>query len=351
MQLKRGHRLGRDWWSMKTTQSPGTRSDHQPVAPKLEFKTDGQAIAIEFTDQALSPPAGSATFWGWLRPLDWTRRLAAAMPQPLPRSNNRLMPVEKALAFMHGLLCDARKLTQVAYLRRDPLAPELLGIKRIASQSVLSRFFQGFGSAGDNLRSFRPLWHWCLDRLPTSKAGYTLALDSTRLLPCDGQQEGVRSGYTRQGVKPCLHPLLAVLAEVRLVAQLWLRPGNTACGNHAAAFFLDLWQNLPRHVRLQGGAGRLGPLPARTAGSVGATAAALCGGRPAEPADPEAAPERPGVGGDRGAGDGSGGVGTPGPELAASAAAGVDPAPGGRGRKPGRQAAPGRAGPPVPGSW
>ena len=222
------------------------------MAPKLEFKTDGQAIAIEFTDQALSPPAGSATFWGWLRPLDWTRRLAAAMPQPLPRSNNRLMPVEKALAFMHGLLCDARKLTQVAYLRRDPLAPELLGIKRIASQSVLARFFQGFGSAGDNLRSFRPLWHWCLDRLPTSKAGDTLDLDSTRLLPCDGQQEGVRSGHTRQGVKPCLHPLLAVLAEVRLVAQLWLRPGNTACGNHAAAFFLDLWQNLPRHVRLQG---------------------------------------------------------------------------------------------------
>ena len=85
--------------------------------------------------------------------------MAAALPQELPLSNNKILPVEKALAFMHGLLCDARKLTQVAYLRRDPLVPELLGIKGAASQSVLSRFFQGFDSVGDNLRCFRPLWH------------------------------------------------------------------------------------------------------------------------------------------------------------------------------------------------
>ena len=237
---------------MKTTQSSGTRPDHQTVAGSLEFKSGGKAIAIEFTEQQLSPHAGSAVFWGWLHRLDWRKRLAAALPHPLPTSNNKLLPLEKALAFMHGLLCDARKLTHVAYLRRDPLAPELLGITRVASQSVLTRFFQGFGSAGENLRTFRPLWHWCLDRLPSQKEGYTLDLDSTRLLHKDGQQEGVKGGYTKQGIKPCLHPLVAVLAEVRLVAQLWLRPGNATCGNNVTAFFLDLWANLPSHIRLQG---------------------------------------------------------------------------------------------------
>ena len=59
-------------------------------------------------------------------------------------------------------------------------------------------------------------------------------------------------GYTAKGLKPCLHPLLAMISEVRLVAQLWLRPGNTACGSNARAFFLDLWGNLPRHIRLRG---------------------------------------------------------------------------------------------------
>jgi hypothetical protein len=184
---------------MKTTQSAGIGPDHQTVAGTFEFKSNGKAIALDFTDQQLSPHAGSALFWGWLR------------PHARPQSNNKLLPLEKALAFLHGLLCDARKLTHVAYLRRDPLVPELLGLTRVASQSVL-----------------------------------------TRLLHKDGEQEGVKSGYTKQGIKPCQHPLLAVLAEVRLVAQLWLRPGNTACGNNVNAFFLDLWDHLPRHLRLKG---------------------------------------------------------------------------------------------------
>jgi hypothetical protein len=237
---------------MKTTPSSGTRPVHQKVARSLEFKSNGKAIAIEFTDQQLSPHAGSATFWGWQGALDWGEALSAALPHPLPTSNNHLLPREKALAFMHGLLCEARKLTHVAYLRRDPLVPALLGIKRIASQSVLSRFFQGFNSAGKNLRCFRALWRWGLNRLPSARGGYTLDLDSTRLLHEDGHQEGVAVGYTRQGLKPCLHPLLAVLAEVRLVAQLWLRAGNAPCGSNVTAFFLDLWENLPRHIRLRG---------------------------------------------------------------------------------------------------
>lgn len=81
---------------MKTTQSSGTRPVHQTVAEGFEFKADGRTIGIEFTDQRLSPHAGSATFWGWLRPLDWTRRLAEALPHPLPVSNNHILPMEKA---------------------------------------------------------------------------------------------------------------------------------------------------------------------------------------------------------------------------------------------------------------
>ena len=88
--------------------------------------------------------------------------------------------------------------------------------------------------------------------MPSAKEGYTLDLDSTRLLHKDGPQAGVAVGYPRQGLNPCLHPLLAVSAEVRLVAQLWLRPGNTSCGGNATAFFLDLWEKLPWHLRLRG---------------------------------------------------------------------------------------------------
>lgn len=225
---------------------------HQTVAEALEFKVEGKAIAVGFTDQQLSAHAGSATFWAWLHGSGWPGLLGRHLPHRLPQSNNHLLPREKALAFIHGLLGEARKLTHVAYLRRDPLVPELLGIGRVASQSALSRFFAGFGSAGTNLRCFRPLWRWCMQRLPSRPEGYTLDLDSTKLLHEDGHQPGVHPGYTRQGIKPCLHPLLAVLAEVRVVVQLWLRPGHATCGNNVTAFFLDLWHHRPAHLRLRG---------------------------------------------------------------------------------------------------
>lgn len=237
---------------MKTTQSSGTRPVHQTVAPAFNFKSGGKAIAVEFTDQRLSPHAGSATFWGWLHPSGWVKALAVALPHAPSLSNNSITALTKALAFTHGLLCDARKLTHIAYLRRDPLVPERLNIERVPSQSTLSRFFAGFGSAAANLRCFGPLWRWCIDRLPSRPEGYTLDLDSTRLLHEDGQQAGVAVGYTKRGLKPCLHPLLAVVAEVRVVAQLWLRSGNASCGNNAVAFFQELWANLPRHIRLRG---------------------------------------------------------------------------------------------------
>jgi hypothetical protein len=67
--------------------------------------------------------------------------LAEHLPHRTPASNNHLTAVDKALAFTHGLLCEARKLTHVAYFRRDPMVPELLDIRRVASQSSFSRFF------------------------------------------------------------------------------------------------------------------------------------------------------------------------------------------------------------------
>jgi hypothetical protein len=236
---------------MKKIQSLGDNPVHQTVAEKIKFQSAGQTIQIEFTDQELSPHAGTATFWSFLHQSGWREVVARHLPHPIPISNNALSPLTKVLGFVQGLLCGATKLTHVAYLRRDPMVPALLGIKRVPSQSTLSRFFQGFTSAGKNLACFRPLFAWGMQRLPGKREGYALDLDSTRLLHEDGHQDGVEVGYTRVGTKPCLHPLLAIFSEVRLVASFWLRPGNCSCGNNVTAFFLDLWDNLPAHLRLR----------------------------------------------------------------------------------------------------
>ena len=154
---------------------------------------------------------------------------------------------------MHGLLCDARKLTHVSYLRRDPLVPELLGIKRVASQSVLTRFFQGFTSAGGNLRCFRPLWHWGLDRLPSQKEGYTLDLDSTRLLHKDGHQEGVAVRLHQAGNQALSASApggagRGAVGGATVVAARQQPPAATT----SPRSFWTCGTNLPRHIRLRG---------------------------------------------------------------------------------------------------
>jgi hypothetical protein len=235
---------------MKKQQSTSTRSIHQSVAPKFELKTGSKSIAIEFTNQRLSPHAGTTAFWGWAHSINVPQKLKAALPHPLPRSNNSLLPHEKALGFVQGIICDGRKLTHCSHLRHDPMVPEVLDIKRVASQSSFTRFFKGFDSAASNSQCFRSLFRFCMDQLPSAD-GYTLDLDSTRLLHRDGHQEGVAGGYTKEGIKPCLHPLLGVLGEARMVAQFWLRPGNTNCSNNAVAFINELFSNLPSHIRIK----------------------------------------------------------------------------------------------------
>ena len=225
-------------------------SAHQTVTEAIKLNTGTKTIRILPTPQKLSAHAGQATFFGFLA-LRKVRALVAGLWPHRPTSPNASKPVEIALGFIAGILAGADKLARIAHLRGDPVLPAIMEVRRLPSQSTLSRFLACFDGAGKNLRCFRALWRWGMERLPSRREGYTLDLDSTALLHEDGKQEGVRVGHTRFGLKPCLQPLLAVLEEAKLVAQFWLRPGNAHGTSNVIACTLDLLDNLPRHLRLR----------------------------------------------------------------------------------------------------
>lgn len=229
-----------------TSTNHSGRSGHQTVTEFIRLPTAEPAIQIGFTDQKVSGRAGLLTFAGFL---NW-HRFGALLARVLPHHKARGLPAaDLALGFLAGILAGAQNLAQVAYLRRDVMLPVLLAIERIGSPSSFTRFFQGLDTVGKNLATFRPLWHWCQERLSRRPGGYALGLDSTQLLHEDGYQEGVQTGYTRLGPKPCLHPLLAVLEEAKLVVGFWRRPGNASCANNVGAVTLEVLANLPRWIR------------------------------------------------------------------------------------------------------
>lgn len=233
----------------KQTTKSHEASTHQTVTGEFKFKAGSKTIHITTTEQQLSGHAGQVSFWSFLHLRKVRALLAQALPHR-PTSPNAMQPVDIACGFLAGVLAGADRLTRIAWLRGDPLLPEVMASECIPSQATLSRFLRHF-TAGSSLQCFRQLWRWTMEKVPARRAGYTLDLDTTSLLHEDGQQEGVRVGHTRVGLKPCLQPMLAVLAEAKMCVQFWLRPGNAHCSNNLLNFTLELLSQLPRHLHLR----------------------------------------------------------------------------------------------------
>jgi hypothetical protein len=233
---------------MKPTQVSGPRQEaHQTVRLSIDTKDGTSSIRIGFTDQRLTAYGGMIVWSHFLQQKRFRQQLRAVLPHA-PTSPNAYDPTDVALGYVGGILCGADKLSRVAWLQSDPAVAEVLGVEAVASQSTLSRFFGVFGQK--SCEGLRGLHRQAVSSLPTLPSGYTLDLDSWALLHEDGHQQGVAVGYTRHGLKPCHRPLIAGLAEAKLIANYWLRPGNTACVNGAANFLRQTVQTLPHQVRV-----------------------------------------------------------------------------------------------------
>jgi hypothetical protein len=233
---------------MKPNQVPEPRREaDQTVRLPIDTKATTSSIRISFTDQRLTAHGGLVVWSHFLHQKRFRQRLREVLPH-CPTSPNAYDPTDVALGYVGGILCGADKLSRVAWLQSDPALSEVLGVEAIASQSTLSRFFDVFGQKTCN--ALNGLHRQAVGSLPSLQNGYTLDLDSWSLLHEDGHQQGVAVGYTRQGLKPCHRPLLAALAESKLIANYWLRRGDSSCANGAAEFLRQTVQGLPAHIRL-----------------------------------------------------------------------------------------------------
>jgi hypothetical protein len=93
-----------------------------------------------------------------------------------------------------------------------------------------------------NQRVFTLLYRWFFQGLQFDN--YTLDLDSS-VLTRYGDQEGARLGYNaRKPGRKSHHPLMAFVADCRMVANLWLRSGNAHSANNLFSFLEDTLSKL-----------------------------------------------------------------------------------------------------------
>ena len=164
---------------------------------------------------------------------------SCGLPQPL--SNRGYRPEQLMVQFMLSIWCGANRFEHGEVTRHDPVLRGLFGFARMANFKAVMRLFRKF-SHGTNTQVFGNLYRWWFEQLGLDRL--TLDLDST-VMTRYGQQEGAKRGYNAQKPgRPSHHPLLAFVSDARMIANCWLRPGDTHTANNAENFLHTTLEHL-----------------------------------------------------------------------------------------------------------
>ena len=137
---------------------------------------------------------------------------------------------------MLSVWCGANRFEHGEVTRHDPVLKRLFGFKRMANFKAVMRLFNKF-TQGTNESVMDSLYRWMYGQLSIN--GITLDLDST-VMTRYGAQEGAARGYNpaKRG-RASHHPLMAFVADTRMIANCWLRPGNSSSANNVQAFLAN----------------------------------------------------------------------------------------------------------------
>lgn len=189
------------------------------------YKSD--SYSIEFTDRPISA-------WGGIHlmkeVLNKTRicEYLETLSLPRPGSNRGYNPITIIKGFWVSIWLGANRFAHTLVVRYDKVLSTIFGWKQSPSASTYTRYFRKF-SWKTNHEIFPSLQKWFFSNI--IKKSITIDLDS-HVIVRYGEQEGSELGYNpKKRGRPSHHPLICFIAELRMVANGWLRSGNTSASS------------------------------------------------------------------------------------------------------------------------
>jgi hypothetical protein len=202
---------------------------------------------LRFSDKEITAWGGMALMKRMLDHLGFDAALTSAgLPQP--RSNRGYRPEQLITQFMLSVWCGANRFEHGEVTRHDPVLKRVFGFKRMANFKAVMRLFNKF-TQSSNESVMDALYQWMFGQIAIN--GITLDLDST-VMTRYGVQEGAARGYNpaKRG-RASHHPLMAFVADTRMIANCWLRPGNSSSANNVQGFLANTLHRLGhQHVSL-----------------------------------------------------------------------------------------------------
>ena len=192
-------------------------------------------LPIVYSDKKVTPFGGMSLMKRFVDSIG-IREALSTLDLPRKGSNRSYDPVHIIESFWLSIWTGASRYIHADWLRYDKTLQDIFGWDKMPSQSTYSRFFGKF-SDQRNTSVFPQLQKWFFSQLEVDNI--TLDIDST-VITRYGNQEGSAKGYNplKRG-RNSHHPLMAFVSQTRMVANAWLRPGNTADSSNCKAFLQE----------------------------------------------------------------------------------------------------------------
>lgn len=192
-------------------------------------------LKIQYSDKKVTPFGGMKLLKDFIDTTNIIEDLKS-VNLPYPQSNAGINPIDIIQGFWLSIFTGASRYIHADWLRYDTVLQEIFQVKRLPSQSTYSRFFHKF-SWEKNEEVFALLQQKFLSEIDVG--ALTIDLDSS-VITRYGNQEGAAKGYNPKKMgRNSHHPLMAFIDQTKMVANAWMRAGNTSDLNNYDAFLTE----------------------------------------------------------------------------------------------------------------
>ena len=196
---------------------------------------------ISYTNQEITPWGGMVFLRQMLDKIGFKSQVENCLDLPQPGSNRGYSPISIIESFLVSIWCGANRFMHTEITRHDEALKKIFGWKQSPAQDVYKRYFAKFSQATNQSVSDY-FYSWIFNSIKFNN--YTLDCDSS-VLTRYGEQEGAKRGYNpHKPGRASHHPIIAFVSDVKLVANLWLRSGNTGSAEGFVPFLEDTFTKL-----------------------------------------------------------------------------------------------------------
>ena len=199
-------------------------------------KKEPMEFDVSYTSKEITPWGGMVFLKQMLQKIGFRELIENNPDLPVSGSNRGYKTSTIIEGFITSIWCGANRFLHTEVTRHDVALGKIFDWKNTPGQDTYKRFFSKFTQA-TNQKVSDYFYSWIFDNVKFDN--FTLDIDSS-VMTRYGEQEGAKKGYNpaKRG-RASHHPLIAFIADVKLVANMWLRSGNTSSANNFLSFLED----------------------------------------------------------------------------------------------------------------